>query len=375
VYTFNDFSHEGTTNGLLPKKMVVTNPEAPYLISEYNGHMFPTKSFDDEKHRVSHALRHACVLDALFEQENIAGGFGWCMFDYNTHKDFGSGDKICYHGVMDMFRNPKLAAAVYESQYGLRVVCEVSSSMDIGDHPSSNIGTVYVFTNADSVKLYKNDKLIKEFMPSKEKYSHLPHPPIIIDDFIGDLLEREEQFDHNTSEGLKEVLYAVNRFGQDNLPLKYKLKMAYLMVKNHLSMSDGIRLYMKYIGNWGDTVTTYRFEAVKDGKIVKVIEKKPVNKPSLIVTADTTVLKEEETYDVSGVRITAVDENKNRLYYYQEPVTLKTWGSIQLIGPSTISLKGGAGGTYVKTNGSKGEGVLLIHQEDIGDIAIKFLVE
>ena len=78
--------------------------------------MFPTKPFDDEEHRTEHAIRHANVLNAVAQEPDIAGSFGWCMFDYNTHKDFGSGDRICYHGVMDMFRNPKLAAAVYSSQ-------------------------------------------------------------------------------------------------------------------------------------------------------------------------------------------------------------------------------------------------------------------
>jgi beta-galactosidase len=72
--------------------------------------MYPTKPFDDEEHRQEHAIRHANVLDAIAGEPDIAGSFGWCMFDYNTHKDFGSGDRVCYHGVMDYFRNPKLAA-------------------------------------------------------------------------------------------------------------------------------------------------------------------------------------------------------------------------------------------------------------------------
>ena len=46
----------------------------------------------------------------------MAGSFGWCMTDYNTHREFGSGDRISYQGVMDLFRNPKLSAAVYASQ-------------------------------------------------------------------------------------------------------------------------------------------------------------------------------------------------------------------------------------------------------------------
>ena len=71
------------------------------LISECNGHMYPTKSCDDAPHRQEHALRHARVLDAAYADGEHAGCFGWCMFDYATHKDFGSGDRICYHGVLD----------------------------------------------------------------------------------------------------------------------------------------------------------------------------------------------------------------------------------------------------------------------------------
>ncbi|MBP5281118.1 MAG: glycoside hydrolase family 2 protein, partial [Lachnospiraceae bacterium] len=116
VYTYNEFVHEGNNRGCEPKAIVTSDMTKPYLITEHNGHMFPTKAFDCEEKRVEHALRHANVIDAVGKQEDIAGCFGWCMFDYNTHKDFGSGDRVCYHGVMDMFRNPKIAAAVYESQ-------------------------------------------------------------------------------------------------------------------------------------------------------------------------------------------------------------------------------------------------------------------
>ena len=112
----------------------------PYFISEYNGHMFPTKVFDSELHRQEHALRHCNVLDSVMANEDICGSFGWCMFDYNTHKDFGSGDRVCYHGVTDMFRNFKLAAYAYASQNKeLAPVLEVSSSMDIGEHPGRRL--------------------------------------------------------------------------------------------------------------------------------------------------------------------------------------------------------------------------------------------
>lgn len=78
--------------------------------------MYPTKRFDHEVKRIEHALRHMRILNEMYGSNRISGAIGWCMFDYNTHKDFGSGDRICYHGVMDMFRIPKLAAYVYSSQ-------------------------------------------------------------------------------------------------------------------------------------------------------------------------------------------------------------------------------------------------------------------
>lgn len=116
VYTYNDFSHTGNNPGCEPKENVTPDMDKAYFVSEYNGHMFPTKPYDSEEHMRDHLIRHAAVLDSVASHRDIAGSFGWCMFDYNTHKDFGSGDRICYHGVMDMFRNEKPAAYIYAAQ-------------------------------------------------------------------------------------------------------------------------------------------------------------------------------------------------------------------------------------------------------------------
>ena len=99
------------------------------------------------------------------------------------HKDFGSGDRICYHGVLDSFRNPKLAAAVYASQGDTDPVLAVSSSMDIGDNPAGQLGTAYVFSNAQQVRLYKNDVFVTALRQSE--WTALPHPPFVMDDKIG----------------------------------------------------------------------------------------------------------------------------------------------------------------------------------------------
>ena len=182
VYAYNDFSHNGVTPGAKPKKDVTPDMGKALLISECNGHMYPTKPFDDGPHRQEHALRHVRVQNAAYASGEHAGCFGWCMFDYQTHKDFGSGDRICYHGVLDSFRNPKLAAAVYASQGDTDPVLAVSSSMDIGDNPAGQLGTAYVFSNAQQVKLYKNDVFVTALRRNTELLvsylvHHLPAAP------------------------------------------------------------------------------------------------------------------------------------------------------------------------------------------------------
>lgn len=370
VYAFNDFSHCGTNDGLKAKKSVTSNAKKPYLVSECNGHMFPTKPFDDEAHRLSHALRHTKVLDAMYAADDICGIFPWCMFDYNTHRDFGSGDAVCYHGVMDMFRNPKLAAAVYRSQGEENPCCVVSSSMDIGEHPAGNIGKVYVFTNADYIRLYKNGVHVRDFYPDKTQYPALPHPPVIIDDFIGEMLKTVEGFDDGTANDIKDCLVALSVHGTANLPPKILLKFAKLMLFKGFSISDGYELYGKYVGNWGGEATKWRFDAVKNDKVIASVTCQPGVKPNLTATASSTVLKEGESYDVAAIRISAFDDDGNVCVYYNEPVVLRTEGAIELIGPSVISLKGGCGGTYVKTTGCTGKGSLTVN-----NIRIEFTVE
>ena len=367
VYAYNDFSHCGDNAGLKPKKSVTAKKHNGYLVSECNGHMFPTKAFDDERHRLDHALRHAKVLDAMYADDDISGIFPWCMFDYNTHQDFGSGDGICYHGVMDMFRNPKLASAVYASQSEDKPCCVVSSSMDIGEHPAGDIGRVYVFTNADCVRLFKDGVFVREFAPSREEYPALPHPPVIIDDFIGELLITQEGFDEKTAEAVKECLLAVAKFGPSSLPPKILAKFARLMLLKGFKFSDGVELYGKYIGNWGGEATKWRFDAVKGGKLICSVTRSPGQRVHLEVSTSKTQLCEGDTYDAAAVRIRAVDEYGNLAPYWQEPVILKCAGPIVLIGPEIISLKGGSGGCYVKTCGSSGSAELCVN-----DIKIKF---
>ena len=374
VYTYNDFLHDGKAKGCEKKKKVTSDESRPYLVSEYNGHMFPTKSYDCEEHRLEHALRHARVLDAIAVEENIAGSFGWCMFDYNTHKDFGSGDRICYHGVMDMFRNPKMAAAVYASQQEEEPVLVISSSMDIGEHPGCNRGDIYVFTNADSVRMYRNDRFIQEFSAKDSPFSHLKHGPVLLDDFIGDEVLKNENF---TKKQAKEISYALNtyaRYGAKKIPPKLVWIAIKMMLFHHMKPKDAVTLYNRYVGDWGCSVTTYRFEAIKNGKVVKTVQKEPMQQVKLSVQVDHTALIEGDTYDVASIRIRAEDEKGNVLPFLSEPVFLKTEGPICCIGPEVVPFMGGMTGTYIKTTGEEGEAKLHIRTAQAEEITVTFQV-
>lgn len=375
VYTYNDFLHDGEMPGCDPKKKVTSDMEKPYLISEYNGHMYPTKAFDNEERRSEHAIRHANVLDAVAGQPDIAGSFGWCMFDYNTHKDFGSGDRICYHGVMDMFRNAKLAANIYACEQEQTPVLEITSSMDIGEHPGCNRGNIYILSNADSVKMYKNDRFIKEYLPEMSPYKHLKHGPILIDDFIGDSFAQNERFRPKHAKEITDAMNLVARGSLNHIPKRLYLTALKLLLIYHIDFAEVTRLYTKYIGDWGGTATIYRFDAIKDGKVVKSVTKEPVREIRLEAEADHTILTEQHSYDVALVRIRAVDDHGNVLPFYQEPVRLITEGDISIIGPDTIALQGGMGGTYVKSLGRSGQGALLLQSLTAGEVRIPFQIK
>ena len=356
VYTYNDFLNPNEKRGLSRKKDIESG-NLPYLVSEFNGHMHPSKMYDTEYVRVSHVLRLCKGMNEFYNDDEITGFFTWCMFDYNTHKDFGSGDRICYHGVLDMFRNPKIASYLYSSQ-GKKDYFMLSSHLNVGDYNGGTLEGVYAFTNADEIKLYRNGEFVRSFDHSNSPYSNIPNSPIYINDFVGNLLEVHEGYSKKASDMMKEVLYATLKYG-NKMPLKYKLKYLRLMLFNKITFEKGYELYGKYIGNWGSKVTQYSFEALKNGKVFKVINLSKVKSNHIEVNPSSLELIEENTYDVSLVRIKALDQENNILPYYNEAINLKVEGNIEIIGPSIITFKGGYAGVFVKSKG-KGSGKLII---------------
>ena len=179
VFTMNDFG--------FPLKP----PNHPrYLNTEFVGHTYPTKTIDQVERLTEHTLRHARIHDQLASNPQYAGGIGWCAFDYNTHGDFGSGDRICYHGVTDMFREPKPAAGFYKSQCdpAEEVVLEPAFHWARGD-ASIGFSKAVMCSNCDHIKLYIADELIAEVDPDRKTFQHLQYAPFIVE--LGDLFHNK----------------------------------------------------------------------------------------------------------------------------------------------------------------------------------------
>ena len=372
VYAFNDFSHTGNNAGCRPRKAVTPDESKALLVSEHNGHMFPTKSHDHWGKRQEHALRHARVQNDTAADGQHAGCFGWCMFDYPTHKDFGSGDRVCHHGVMDAFRNPKLASYVYASQQEEIPVLALSSSMDIGDYPGGQIGDVYVFTNADAVRLFKNGNFVTTLNPSE--FTGLPHGPLKMDDTIGCLLQTQEGFDSKKADLLRDCLLTIQKKGLTDMTPADMAKMGYAMVKYGMKYQDAVALYGKYIGNWGGEATVWRLDAEKDGRVMKSVTCSPSARLHLEVTPSHTQLIEGDTYDMAAVRIRILDEHGNIAPYAQLPVKLQLEGAAELIGPDVVCAEGGMTGTYIKTTGNGGEAVLTVSTAQTESVTVRFTV-
>ncbi len=179
VFTLNDFG--------FPLK-APCHPR--YLNTEFVGHTFPTKTTDDDERQREHTLRHARIHNQLASDPRFAGGIGWCAFDYNTHANFGAGDRICYHGVTDIFREPKPAAFFYKSQCdpSEEIVLEPAFHWARSDESVGFTKAVFL-SNCEHIKLLARQTGIEtapwfpiaELDPDRTEFDHLKYPPFVVE--------------------------------------------------------------------------------------------------------------------------------------------------------------------------------------------------
>ncbi len=291
VFTMNDFG--------FPLKP----PNHPrYLNTEFVGHTYPTKTIDQVERLTEHTIRHARIHDQLASNPQYAGGIGWCAFDYNTHGNFGSGDRICYHGVTDIFREPKPAAGFYKSQCDPsdEIVLEPAFHWARGD-ASVGFSKAVVCSNCDHLKFYIDNKLIADVDPDRKQFAHLRYAPFVLE--MGELFHK-----------------------------------------------------------WGDL----KIEGYIQGKLVitKQMSGSGVDTKFLLLPDDTQLIADGA--DSTRVVLRVTDEFGCVRPFANEAVRLELQGPAQIIGDNPFSLVGGTGAIWIRAQDTPGTVMLKAIHPTLG---------
>ena len=363
VYGYNDFSCDSMDIGLIPS-MKVKHGKNAHLVTEYLGHMDPVKATSDIDKKIEVALRHAKVIDDNMKYEDIAGAIGWCFVDYHSHTDFGSGDHICPHGVFDLYRNPKLSSYIYASQQETIPVLEALTNFKPGDVKEAIFNDLYIATNCDYIELYKNDEFVNKFLPLKDKFPYMKHPPILIDDIVGYTF-KEDKFPEKIHLKIAKMFSYAAMHGFNHLPLSTKVFLAKCMIKYEMDYTELVGYWNKYIGAWGGKAKTYKIKGYKNGEVVKEIELGPSNAFKVDALLNKNELINEDTYDTLTIKLRHVDEHGSLLHYSNRIVHIEVTGPLSLVGPKEQVLLGGQLTLYFNSKNEKGEGKIKLTIDDI----------
>lgn len=196
-----------------------------------------------------------CMLDA---NPRMAGHFLWSYNDYNR----GAEDETMYSGVVDVNRAPKFGYYMMQSmrhhdisQPGLYEgpMVFIASRNASSGYPSST-SEIMVFSNSDSVRLYRNDKLIgtQTRETAARRYPHIVKkggsPSFIFDagGYESGELRAEAYVDGK--------VVAVHRVHTPGKAAKIKIEIPEYPVRPEADGSDMIPVYMKVCDVEGNLV-------------------------------------------------------------------------------------------------------------------------
>ncbi|MBB5058420.1 beta-galactosidase [Granulicella aggregans] len=310
VFTMNDF-------GFPLKKPV----HGKYLNTEFVGHTYPTKTTDDDERQREHTLRHARIHNQLASDPQYAGGIGWCAFDYNTHANFGAGDRLCYHGVIDIFRENKPAAGFYKSQCdpAEEIVLEPAFHWANSDE-SVGFSEMVVCSNCEHLKFFIREsgnttaewKLAAEADPDRKEFEHLKYAPFVL---------KKDEIDFKK-----------------------------------------IDLF------WGDL----RIDGFIGGKqvISKSLSGDGANKKFTLLPDDESLMADGA--DTTRVVLRVTDEFDAIRTYADDPIEFTLEGPGELIGENPFSLVGGTGAVWVRAKEVAGTVKLTAKHPRLGSKSVSF---
>ncbi|MGL5346451.1 MAG: glycoside hydrolase family 2 TIM barrel-domain containing protein [Peptostreptococcaceae bacterium] len=358
VYTFNDFVHSGGQTILRTKNEVtMIDEDVPYLVTENNGHIYPTKRFDQEDRILEHAKRHLRVIDEANKREGLAGNISWCAFDYNTHSGFGSGDKICYHGISDMFRIEKYAAYAYASQINpsKKVVLKAMSLGCKGERNGGGTLPIEVFTNCDYIEVYKNGNYVDKFYPDKNSYKGLSHPPIVINHLV--LQNCDLGIEGEDREKLR--TFVVEKVKNQTIYNISDEELEYLQDicdKSNLDMPKLRDLIDNAAHGWGSFANNITLKGYVDDKLVEteIIGEMNYAKNISVKADDDVLFSDNDSFDATRIVVKLLDNLGNICTFSNECVDVEIIGPAKIMGPNKFSLQGGCSAFWIKTLDKKG---------------------
>ena len=307
VFTANDYGYNP------PARIINEPPVTPYLITEFGPLTDPRRTASMEI-LVHFALVHADILNAAFGHPKVAGAIGWCAFDYHT-QDWVSVDGIQPWGMADVFRAPKLGAAVYASQVdpAVRPVLQAATRWKVGDFAgfdpnektvkAGHAAPLVVFGNCERLQVHIGGQLKGEFSPARDRFPHLPHPPFFCT-------------------GLGTI------WG----PAWQELRL---------------------VGLVGDNVIAeQRFPAHHDATV-------------LAVSVDDQTLQADGA-DMTRILIRHTDAFGNVQSHSRVAVQIEVKGPATLVGPSPCSLAGGVAGVYLRAGTRRGRVTVAVTAQELG---------
>jgi beta-galactosidase len=184
VFAYDDYHYVNGEPRLYPPVAGV-----PYLVSEAVGAFRPGfRWFDPPATLAAQAYAHALVHDQARADPRYAGVLAWCGFDYYSGPPPASDTPAAvrdWHsmktpGVADVFRVPKPAAAVYQSQADPAVRAVIVPAFFWDDRTPPG-GAAMFGTNCDRLEIFLGGTHHATATPDTATFGHLPRPPAFAD--------------------------------------------------------------------------------------------------------------------------------------------------------------------------------------------------
>jgi beta-galactosidase len=184
VFAFDDYRRPRGRTVLKPPV-----PGVPYLVSEAVGALAGAPAYrwtDSDAVLAVQARLHAQVHHTVRARPGYAGLLGWCGIDYASRN---GGDRIWRGlktpGVLDTFRVPKPAAAIYRTQLDPRVrpviVPVFCWDFGPGSPPHGPGADAMIATNCERLEIFAGLEHIATGIPDRARFGGLAYPPVLAD--------------------------------------------------------------------------------------------------------------------------------------------------------------------------------------------------